>query len=298
MNVKKIVIFGKLPPPIGGVTRSIENLFRSLELKKIFVEIISKKNFFKRFDVAHVHYSKSWKRLIGLILGKIIAKKVIFTLHGNKYNNDIYNKINSKIADGVIFLNKNTYNKNHQKFTNSVILTSLFKEGLFIHKEGKKLLIKDSSKVYVLVYAYTKVIQDNKDIYGMDFILNNVDKFDDNYVIVFIDPNSGYKNDIPSNLNGKLIYLNYEVNFLSLLQEVDMYIRPTSTDGNSVAVQEALMLGKKVLASDVVDRGDSVITYKYNNSEDFFNKLKKNCDSKIDYNPNSIDKYLEFLGKL
>ena len=48
-------------------------------------------------------------------------------------------------------------------------------------------------------------------------------------------------------------------NINELWQNVDVYIRPTSTDGDSVAVREVLDQGTKVVASDVCWRPDGVI---------------------------------------
>jgi len=296
--INKVVVFGKLPPPIGGVTKSIENLLNALKFKKIEVDIFSQKVLFKRYDIAHIHYSKSWKRFAGLIIGKLIAKKVIFTLHGNKYNNDLFNTLNAIFSDGVIFLNDTVYEKYSHKFHSSVILTSLFKEGIKLSSNNSNVLKKDFNKEYLLVYAYDKVYQEGKDIYGVDFILNNIDNLDKKYVVVLLDPKQGYKDDILDIKKDKLIYLNYEVDFISLLNEVDIYLRPTSTDGNSVAVQEALMLGKKIVASDVVNRGENVITYKYEDIEDFKNKLFDDIDNVSTYEPDSINKYLDFMRKL
>ena len=295
--MNSVVIFGSIPPPIGGVTKSIENLCNALKSKSISVEIFSKKSLFKRYDIAHIHYSKSWKRFVGLVIGKLIAKKTIFTLHGNKYNDDFFNNLNYKLTDGVIFLNNNVYEKESSKFKNIIVLTSLFKEGINTIKKSTSILKKQENKIYLLIYAYNKVYQDGKDIYGVDFILNNIERLDDNYVIVLLDPNKGYKDDVQSVLKSNFIYLDYKVDFISLLEEIDIYIRPTSTDGNSVAVQEALIIGKQVVASDVIDRGEGVNSFKYNDFEDFMSKLQ-NGKKENRYVPDSIEKYISFVGKL
>ncbi len=298
--MKRILLLGSLPPPIGGVTRSVENLYNSLISKDISVEVFSKKSLFKfrKFDVAHIHYSKSWKRLLGFVIGKLLAKKVIFTLHGNKYNDDLFNRLICKIADGIIFLNETVSKKYISNFNKSIILTSLFKEGIQNISISSNIIEKNDSKIYLLVYAYDKVYQDGKDIYGVDFILNNLNSLPTNYVVVLLDPKQGYKNDISQLSNERLIYLDREVNFYNLLSQIDIYIRPTSTDGNSVAIQEALMLGKKVLASDVVDRGIGVITYKYNDFDNFTTKLSLGEITLDNYEPDSINKYLAFIGEL
>ncbi len=294
-KILKILVFGSIPPPIGGVTKSVQNLLSALKNQSIFVELFTRKSFFKSYEVAHVHYSKSWKRFVGLMLGKLLAKKVIFTLHGNKYSNDFFNKLNSIIADGAILLNDVSYKKYSNLFKKSIILTSLFKEGVKINIQEINLLKNDNNIKYLLLYASNKVFQDGNDIYGVDFILNNIYKLRDEYVVVFLDPNQSYIKYIKGLDEKKLIYIDHEVDFFSLLSEIDIYIRPSSTDGNSVAIQEALMLGKKVVASDVVNRPIGVCTYRFNDFEDFQIKLSEEKKSNLKYEPDSIDKYLYFL---
>lgn len=63
-------------------------------------------------------------------------------------------------------------------------------------------------------------------------------------------------------------------NIFSLWKAIDIYIRPTSTDGDSVAVREVLDYGVQVVASDVCQRPDRVITYEWNNADSFFEKVK------------------------
>lgn len=60
----------------------------------------------------------------------------------------------------------------------------------------------------------------------------------------------------------------------ALWQKTDVYIRPTSTDGDSVAVREALDLGVQVVASDVSPRPNRCVTYEYGNTRNFLSKVK------------------------
>lgn len=62
-------------------------------------------------------------------------------------------------------------------------------------------------------------------------------------------------------------------NIRTLWKSVDVYVRPTSTDGDSVAVREALDEGISVIASDVCDRPEGVIVYKYGNEDELYDKL-------------------------
>lgn len=65
-------------------------------------------------------------------------------------------------------------------------------------------------------------------------------------------------------------------NIRTLWHNTDIYIRPTSTDGDSVAVREVLDEGVTVIASDVCERPDGVITYKFGNDEELENMMLAN----------------------
>lgn len=63
-------------------------------------------------------------------------------------------------------------------------------------------------------------------------------------------------------------------NIKSLWINSDVYIRPTSTDGDSVAVREVLDEGAYVVASDVCTRPDGVICYRFGDNNDFISKVR------------------------
>ncbi len=291
----KIIIFGSVPPPIGGVTKSIQNLMNSLKKQSVAAELFTKKAITTRYDIAHIHYSKSWKRFVGLVLGKLMAKKVIFTLHGNSYKDDLFNSFSAKLSDGVILLNKTTESRYVNKFKKTTVLGSIFSEGVLEVVAHKQYFDRDNKKTYLLIYAYDKVYQDDKDIYGVDFILENLSSLDEKYVLVLLDPKGAYSKDIT---NKQLVYLDHEVDFLSLLSEIDIYVRPTTTDGSSVAVQEALLCGKQVLASDVVERPQEVVIYKSGDFDDFMEKCHNLKGSVSNFKPNSINEYIVFCNEM
>jgi len=64
-------------------------------------------------------------------------------------------------------------------------------------------------------------------------------------------------------------------NMNELWKAIDIYIRPTATDGDSLAVREALDAGAQVVASDVCERPDNVITYHYRDDNEFLQKIKE-----------------------
>ncbi len=305
----KILMFGSLPPKIGGVSTSVNNTMDALKTKSIDTAIIlnfgSIKSLFHRYDIAHIHYVKSWKIFLALVLGKIFAKKNIFTLHDNRFLDD-YSKtgflklyrLNVKLMDGIIFLNQSANARYSHISSRSIVLGSMFAEGILQDQISKKNYIKkEKNKIYLLLYAFGKIVRNNKSVYGAEFILENLSILGDQYVLVFVDIQGEHRDESNGITSDKLIYIDHEIDFLSLLSEIDIYLRPTTTDGASVALQEALILGKNVLASDAVERPAEVTLYKSGDFVDFKDKLENIKGSK-GFAPNSIDDYIAFCNKL
>ena len=63
--------------------------------------------------------------------------------------------------------------------------------------------------------------------------------------------------------------------FQTLLRDVDVFVRPTRTDGDSVALREALALGKQVIASDAVPRPAGCVLHRNENVEDLASKINE-----------------------
>lgn len=68
-------------------------------------------------------------------------------------------------------------------------------------------------------------------------------------------------------------------NMNPLWNRTDVYIRPTCTDGDSVAVREAIDLGCQVVASDVCPRPPRTILYSYGDKKDFLSKVNLALDN-------------------
>ena len=60
-----------------------------------------------------------------------------------------------------------------------------------------------------------------------------------------------------------------------LIKAASLYLRPTSTDGDSVMLREALGLGLQSLASDAAFRPDACVMYKYDDIRDLISKASQ-----------------------
>lgn len=274
-----VLIFGKAPPPSGGVTKSVENILHAFKQRHIHTTLFSRAVLlsFRKYDIAHIHYLKRWKIIAALLLGKLFAKKNVLTYHGSDFYPDTQwlDACVYKLSDGVVVLNKLILKRCQQLDTAKVVLlTPIFQEGL-IHKNSTAISYfkKDAGKKYILLYASRKDFFNTLEVYGCHFVFSLLNDLPKHYCLIFLDPNQSYEEDMKHMSMEKIIYINRPVDFTNLLHSVDIYIRPTSRDGNSIAILEALSADIPVLASDVVDRGDGVAIYKHNDAKDFINKI-------------------------
>lgn len=146
----------------------------------------------------------------------------------------------------------------------------------------------DSHKKIISFYGHSFMLNSGEDIYGFEFALKmyaEIHKEDKTIGLVFCIAETKDKNKIENlhkiatelNIDNKVYWQIGAINNIrSLWHQTHIYIRPTSTDGDSVAIREALDEGAIVIASDVCLRPNRVITYKHNNLDDFLSKIKFN----------------------
>ena len=76
-----------------------------------------------------------------------------------------------------------------------------------------------------------------------------------------------------SGLQDNFLLINENLSFVRLMEQSDIVLRPTNTDGDSLTVREALYLGKVVIASDVVNRPAGTILFRSRDIDDLADKL-------------------------
>lgn len=145
----------------------------------------------------------------------------------------------------------------------------------------------NSHKQYILFYAESFAYYDGKEIYGadttIDAFLQLKEKFS-NLALVFCMPNMNDEEHLDrlkfivrnKGLDGDVYWQTTGIpEMWPLVKSASLYLRPTSTDGDSVMLREALGLGLQSLASDAASRPDECVTYKYGDTTDLVSKAAK-----------------------
>ena len=275
-----ILLLGKIPPPIGGVSIHITRLMGSLD-KRVDIEnwdYSKEKNITKivskiiKADVVHIHLTKKFYRLLVVLLFKLFLKKVIITFHG-KYNFENFtDQWALKLCDSAILLNKFSYKRAAEirKKNNHLI-------GSFIPPVPELIIplpLKYELQIRDLKLYHKKVFAMNASSYALDpngqeiYMGTKIIKLfakNPDIALIFSDPSNSYLNffessgiSIPSNV----LFINQSHDFVSVVQQVDGIIRATTMDGDSLTIKEALFYNKPVFATDVVDRPTGTITFR------------------------------------
>jgi hypothetical protein len=106
-------------------------------------------------------------------------------------------------------------------------------------------------------------------------------------------------------LTDNFLLIHQELSFIKVMEYSDIIVRATNTDGDSLTVREALFLGKRVIASDIVKRPTGIVLFQNRNMNDLESKLlmllstKSNLKlSKEDGINNNIDNLRKFYREL
>lgn len=146
--------------------------------------------------------------------------------------------------------------------------------------------LKNQQRKIILTSAFQPNLDaKGADIYTLDSLIDIFEKlapkYKDDYFLIAIAsyPETSFSQEIRAkvrSLTGKydnLLFLENDKKIWPLLQVTKLFIRATTTDGDSVSLREALYFGAPVLASDVVPRPDNVM---------LFNLEKDDLSQKID----------------
>lgn len=135
---------------------------------------------------------------------------------------------------------------------------------------GRSFMLNDGVDVYgfdIALEMYSRIVAEVKDRVGFVFCLSDDSEKDKIELL--------HRKARELGIDDRIYWQIGAIdNMKSLWEKTDVYVRPTSTDGDSVAVREVIGLGVRVVATDVCPRPEEVILFRYNDLEDFIEKVK------------------------
>ncbi|MFZ6041304.1 glycosyltransferase [Vibrio natriegens] len=298
------VYVGRLPPPVGGVSvfwkRMIDNLNKmdgdiliDFSNKFWWLKLLCIRLRFRQqsyvFNTCNI-----WVLLL-INFYLISSRSIIYDHNGSRHYTS-----GLKAIFFVILTHKiNEIRIVHKHLANNYLLSKRNKLKVFIPFIPPSLSYYDeivndyNDEILSFIHSHRKVILINaskytidnmgRDVYGIDkavFLINTLEKkFPSQYSMLFVigdDKDFKVKNLLERRVSNHNSYLyvsgNYEL--WPLFKMVDLFIRPTTTDGDSVSIREALYLNCPVVASNVVPRPDDVVTFNLFDNDEMYKNVK------------------------
>jgi hypothetical protein len=276
MRSNKILIIGPLPPPIGGVSIHVSR--KIAELSKInfpFLFINTKDykpfNLFKNiifYKKIHLHVSNVYIQLLFSLFFFISRKKSFITFHGDldRFNNvkKCFLLLSIFFCRVPILINERSFKLANKINQNAKLISTFIPPNLNLEKILEYEYFKNLNKFDSIfcTNAYNLTYDKNGlEIYQISTLFEIFIHLP-NKVLIISDPSGSYYkylkkkyNNIPDNI----IIIPKEHNFIEVLIKSDYFIRFTTTDGDSLSINEALYLNKIVITTNVVNRPNGVV---------------------------------------
>lgn len=297
----KILIIGRIPPPIGGVTIHVQRLLDHLNYHEIpyqfqLLEIANFHNILKGIVFhknIHLHSSNPFIKILLTILSFLFRKNLIVTNHGDlgRYNNykDILDNMTIKLAKFPIVLNEQSFNKAIHINKNTKLISSFLPpiEPGELSGEIMSFISSMHSKYKIIcstnASAYNFDSQGNE-IYGIEVLINEFSKTGD-IALIISDPSGQYSNKFKNKKPHNVKFIIGSHSYYEILKLVDVSIRNTTTDGDALSIKESLYLNKVTLASDCVSRPPGVVLFSKFNINLIYSSyvgLKYRSECKVD----------------
>ena len=278
----KILIFGALPPPIGGIGVHLIRTIRHLERSELDYEFLDYTrtpltNILKSFlhaPIVHAHFSNSYLRFVCALFCRLLRKKYIFTFHGNlgrysRFKNAI-DRISIRLANVPIFLNQDSHSVGIQLNRASRLVTAFVPPDevdplpLRVIKQIEELVTRSHMVFSTSAHNYV-ACKDGSDLYGIKALCDIFSQQSMAHLSLIIsDPSAKnlkeilkYKHELPNNI----LFIDRPHSLIEVIKKSNAYIRATSTDGDALSVCEALYLNIPVIASACVSRPEGCILY-------------------------------------
>lgn len=334
--MKKVLICGPLPPPIGGVSVHLSRLCGLLSANGFLVSIcdessVEKKEIFNlrslfllRYlrlvlscDIIHIHSSVSLFRIIHIVSSFLCRKRIIVTVHSwrsGRVSSFFWSVLLNLVADKVVLVTdgianklsiKNSKREIQPAFIPPLSSSSEIPERIidFVNKarlDGKDIIVSN---------AFRLARHNGQDLYGLDLCIEAFSNMEvrsqASLIFVISDPQFNHveveealtKVYVKGLGSSVLIYCG-SLDYFALLQHADASIRATNTDGDAISVRESIYLGVPCIASDCINRPSEAIQFKSRSAPSLVKSILKVISTERQQTrPDACD-YFEFYKQI
>lgn len=281
-------------------------------------------NLMRSSDVIHIHSGNWVLRIYFMLVAIFFNKKFIITLHSMRLEGFKLRFTNYFLARACRIIAVSEEIKH--KLPKEILLNTELLEAFLppqIDNEPElptsiKSLVKDCRDegcVLLAANAFRIRKLKNGELYGLDQCIEVAEKAkNENYQlhIIFVigtvkEEDRAYLDSFLKEINDKelsdfITVFPSSLSFIKLINEVDIVLRPTLTDGDALTIREALYMNKNIIASNVVKRPEHTTLYGLGNAEDLYSKIKelRKFKNQFDLTNFASDKknYLKLYSKI
>jgi glycosyltransferase involved in cell wall biosynthesis len=275
------------------------------------------------YSIVHSHFSLEAMMYLWF-LRRMTGKQIIVTVHNSMVanyhkNTNFINKFFLKLmsSSSVVWIAvsdnvKNEMLKLQLDFNEINVIPAFISPNVYV-RDTTKISSKlrsflNSEEKIITFYGHSFMRNETQDIYGYEICLNMFKKltlsglFNCKLLMCIAEANDQDRlnslmdfSKLPELQNRIFWQVGPVDNMSEIWKATYIYVRPTSTDGDSVAIREALSFGCRVVASDVCERPNGVTVFNLNDLNDFENKVLS-CRTEIRSSVNHGDFYDEMLS--
>ncbi len=305
----RLLLVGPFPEPIGGISVHLRRLRTWLQTQGIPVDLIDEARCRKqeiynlrslrflsylrhvsRCNVAHIHSSIHLFRIVHILACRLLGLRVIVTIHAWPWKGGTVgmNRLFLRLAHQVIAVSQEI--EDNLQLRHCRVLPAFLPPvecGQNLPGEITAFVERSRRRGCHLLCANACQLDKylGQDLYGLDLCVELMDllthRSDAKVAFVFVVSRDATGNKLyleaqeqirRRNLESQFCLYNKPVDFVTLMKQCDLVLRPTNTDGDAVTIREALYCGLPVVASDAVQRPPGTILFRNRDVHDLMGR--------------------------
>lgn len=305
VGMPRLLLAGPFPEPVGGVSVHLSRLHAWLSALGIAVDQVDESRvkktgvynlrsfrvgsylrYLTRCDVAHIHSSVHMFRILHILMCRMFGLRVVVTIHSWRPSRVAtwINRLFLRLAHEVILVSEEIndyFQLRGHRVLPAFLPPSECRRSLPQEVQCFLDAARAQGRAVLCANAYELVKNQGEDLYGLDLCVELlhqlVHQSGVEASLVFIVCCDAKNNSLFMNareavakygLEGRVCLYNEPVDFIALLSQCNVVLRPTNTDGDALTIREALYYGVPVIASDVVKRPEGTILFQNRDVKD------------------------------
>lgn len=302
-----LLIIGPLPPPKGGVSIHVSRLASALAARGARCSLLDESRqptdgvanlrqisllqywrLIRSARLVHVHSSNPFIRLGHILIARLQGRRVVQTVHSlvGWRTEPVVLRLSGLLSHQSIGVNADVAGAigASARVIPAFIAPDPAEEVGAAEFAEWIAAQRAQGRSIIAMNAFRASIKGGHDLYGLDMI---VAAFQDERirrdfaVVACVSTTQGcekYHAEIEQQvaalrLGSQFKFILGQSNFPAILKQCDLFVRPTTSDGDAISLREALWYGKPAIASDAVARPPGTILFPSRNVDQFIARI-------------------------